>query len=205
MKPNSSPKKIMLTIFFMVVLVLSVIGLTYAAFNYSKIGETVNTISTGNIIMSYNEETNGINITEAEPMDDETGKILNGENTTFDFTVSASLGPNTIINYAITAIKEEGTNIGDENVKVYLTSVNDEIEELAPTKISELPLSDTVSQTGAPTGQRVLKQGTITKSEITNYRLRMWISSEDEIVRENVDQTYKLKVNVYGRENGIEP
>ncbi len=201
---SSQTKKIVITIFSVVVLVLSVIGITYAAFNYSKIGETVNTVSTGNIIMSYNEETNGINIAEAEPMDDSDGKILNGEDATFDFTVTASIGPDTIINYAITAIKEEGTNLNDEYVKVYLTSVNDEIEELAPTRISDLPLSDTVMKTGVPKGQRVLKQGSITKSEITNYRLRMWISSEDDIVRGTEDQTYRLRVNVYGREEGVE-
>ena len=114
--------------------------------------------------------------------------------------VSASMGPNTVVNYAITAVKEDGTNINDQDVKVYLTSVNDEIEELAPTKISELPLSDTASESGAPTGQRILKQGTLTKSEIINYRLRMWISSENEIIKENTNQTYKLRVNVYGKE-----
>ena len=200
MKEKSLEKNIILSIFSVLILIISVVGITYAAFNYSKNGETLNTLTTNNIIMSYNEAVNGINIVEAEPMDDNDGKILNGENTTFDFSVSASMGPNTSINYAITAVKEEGTNINDENVKVYLTSVNDEIEELAPTKISELPLSDTVSESGAPTGQRVLKKGTLTKSEITNYRLRMWISSEDEIVKENVNQTYKLRVNVYGKE-----
>ncbi len=197
-------KKLLISILGIILLVIAVVGISYAAFNYSKEGEKINTITTGNIIMSYKEKNNGINIVEAEPMDDSDGKILNSEDAMFDFTITASIGPDTIINYAITASKEEGTNLKDEYVKVYLTSVNDEIEELAPTKISDLPLSDTVKQTGAPKGQRVLKQGTITKSEVTNYRLRMWISSEEEIVREKEDQTYKLRVNVYAKEDGIE-
>ena len=72
-------------------LLLAVIGVTFAAFNYSKTGEKVNTITTGTIIMSYIEETNGINLTNAFPMTDDIGMTLDKENQYFDFTVSATI------------------------------------------------------------------------------------------------------------------
>ena len=37
-----------------IILLLAVVGVSYAAFQYSKTGEKVNTITTSTIVMSYN-------------------------------------------------------------------------------------------------------------------------------------------------------
>ena len=139
-KENNNSKSTALIILCVIILILAVIGVSYAAIFYSKMGEKVNRVTTGTMTMSYSENTNGINITNVNPMSDDVGRSLNDENQYFDFTVSASMSGNVIINYTITAIKEADSTLPNNAVKVYLTSLNNgrETQVLAPTKISDL-------------------------------------------------------------------
>ena len=196
MKDNNS-KQVLLSVLGVAILVVAVVGVSFAAFSYSKEGEQVNTITTGTITMSYSENTNGINLTDAIPMTDEIGKSLNDENQYFDFTVSATMGGNVIINYVITAIKEDGSTLPDNAVKVYLTNINggNESQVLVPTKLSDLQVTS-LNKEGAPDGQFVLYNGNFNKTEARNYRLRMWVASD--YVLPDFSQTYKLRINVYG-------
>src|SRR5699024_8546278 len=113
----------------------------------------------------------GINLTDAIPMTDEVGKSLNDENQYFDFTVSATMGGNVIINYIITAVKDDGSTLPDSAVKVYLTNINsgNETQVLAPTKLSDLQVTS-LNKEGAPDGQFVLYNGNFNKTEARNYR-----------------------------------
>ena len=56
-------------------LVVTVVGVSYAAFSYSKRGEKVNTITTGQIVMTYTETDNIIQIDGALPTTDKTGTL----------------------------------------------------------------------------------------------------------------------------------
>ena len=197
-KENSNNfKSIILIIVCVIILILAVIGVSYAAVFYSKVGEKVNRVTTGTMTMSYSETTNGINLTNAYPMTDEVGRSLNEENQYFDFTVNASMGGNVIIDYVITATKEVDSTLPDNAVKVYLTSMNNgsESQVLEPTKISNLQVTS-ASKAGAPDGQFILLSSSFNKTETRGYRLRMWVASD--YVLSNVSQTYKLRVNVYG-------
>ena len=193
MKEHDSSKQILISVLGVAILVVAVVGISFAAFNYSRTGETVNTITTGSIVMNYSEPQNGINIVNAQPIADTVGMALNGENNTFDFMVSATLTSGTI-NYAITATKDTGSTIEDSKVKVYLTSANDEIVEKAATLVSALGTTSS-DASGAPDGQYKLKEGTIESSQTTNYRLRMWLDNDAG----EVNGAYKLRVNVYGK------
>ena len=77
MKENSS-KQVLLSVLGVAILVVAVVGVSFAAFSYSKTGEKVNTITTGTITMEYTEDTNGINLTNALPMSDGVGTNLSG-------------------------------------------------------------------------------------------------------------------------------
>lgn len=196
-KENNNSKSTALIILCVIILILAVIGVSYAAIFYSKMGEKVNRVTTGTMTMSYSENTNGINITNVNPMSDDVGRSLNDENQYFDFTVSASMSGNVIINYTITAIKEADSTLPNNAVKVYLTSLNNgrETQVLAPTKISDLQVASS-SNIGVPDGQFILFNSNFNKTESRSYRLRMWVASD--YVLPSVSQTYKLRVNVYG-------
>ena len=195
-KDNNS-KSIKFIVICIIILILAVIGVSYAAVLYSKTGDKVNRVTTGTITMSYSENTNGINLVDAYPMADDIGKSLNEENQYFDFTISASMGGNVIIDYIITATKEVDSTLPDNAVKVYLTnkSNSNETQVLAPTKISDLEVTSN-NKTGAPDGQFVLFSSSFNRVETRNYRLRMWVAND--YVLPNISQNYKLRVNVYG-------
>ena len=196
-KKNNNFKSTALIILCVIILILAVFGVSYAAIFYSKMGENINRVTTGTMTMSYSENTNGINITNASPISDAVGKNLNDENQYFDFTVSASMSGSIIINYTITAIREADSTLSDSAVKVYLTNLtnDEEVQVLAPTKLSDLHVSSN-RNIGVPNGQFILFNGNFNKTESLNYRLRMWVADDYDL--SDISQTYKLRVNVYG-------
>ena len=198
---NNNSKQVLLSVLGVAILVVAVVGVSFAAFSYSKTGQAVNTITTGTITMSYSNPTNGINISNALPTADATGMALEGENNVFDFTVGATISGTATINYAITATKEEDSTIPDTGVKVYLTdrgSGTSDDQILAPTLVSALDKTSS-DASGAPDNQYILESGTF-KSTVTNsYRLRMWV--DQNYTAPSEQQTYKLRVNVYGQAN----
>ena len=203
MKEKNSSKQVLLSVLGVAILVVAVVGVSFAAFSYSKTGEKVNTITTGSITMNYAETTNGINLTNALPMSDEQGKALSGntdgQEEYFDFTVSANITGTTTINYVITATKEPESTLPDTAVKVYLTDMDSSDSQLlAPTKVSALPQTNATDtqNTGAPAGQYKLHENTFTSTNSRNYRLRMWVA--DDYTGVDTSHTYKLRVNVYG-------
>ncbi len=202
MNENNSSKQVLISILGVAILIVAVVGISFAAFSYSKTGTVTNTITTGTITMSYTEPTNGINLTDALPITDTAGKALSGDNNTFDFTVAATISGEATINYAITAVKGDGCTVADAGVKVYLTSVaggNSETEVLAPTKVSALTSTTDGNAAGAPSGQLILKTGTYNANSTDSYRLRMWVA--DDYTAPATQQRFILKVNVYGKAN----
>ena len=204
MKENNNSKQVLLSVLGVAILVVAVVGVSFAAFSYSKTGEKVNTITTGTISMNYVEAINGINLTNALPMTDDVGKALADTNQYFDFTVSANITGTTTINYAVTAQEandEEEATIPNTGVKVYLTDMDNDLDTqiLAPTKVSELTATTGSEASGTPSGQYILTTGTFSATSSHDYRLRMWVA--DDYSAPATSQSYKLRVNVYGRAN----
>ena len=134
--------KNILTIVTTFILLIAVISISYAAFNYSGIGQKLNTITTGAITMNYTESSNVISMSNALPTTDTTGKKRLNSGEYFDFTIKSSIAGNTDINYEIAAKEENGNTFSGQNVKFYLTKVNSdgtEEEAMPPKTYSEDP------------------------------------------------------------------
>ena len=198
---SSNSKQILLSVLGVAILVVAVVGVSFAAFSYSQTGQYENKITTGVISMTYSNPSNGINLTNALPTTDATGKALTGTNNVFDFSVSATISGTATINYAITATTTPATTLTDSFVKVYLTdrgADNDEdTQVLQPTMVSSLSKTGASEASGAPSGQYILKTGTFSTTTTDNYRLRMWVA--DTFTGTSASETYKLRVNVYGK------
>ena len=197
MEKNDS-KEILFSILGIFILVILVIGISFAAFSFSQTGEQVNTITTGTISMTYSEPDNGINLVNALPITDEQGKDLSGINNVFDFTVTSTInGNNSVtVSYAITAVSSNST-VDNSAIKVYLTNMdnNADSEILAPTKISSLTTTTGNEDYNAPSGEFILSSGTMNSSNSHKYRLRMWVADD---YTDTTGGSYTLKVNVYG-------
>ena len=89
----------------LLLLMVATIGVTFAAFTFTKQGTVENIVESSTIMLTYTEGKTGILLNEAYPMSDERGKLLTGENNVFDFTVTAMLGKSNVIGYEVTAVK----------------------------------------------------------------------------------------------------
>ena len=199
---NKKKIKNILTIGVTLVLLITVIGISYAAFNYSGAGQKLNTITTGAISMNYIESSNIISMSNALPTTDATGKKRLNSGEYFDFTVKSSIKGNTDINYEIAAKEESENTFDGKNIKFYLTKVNSDgtEEEAMPPKIYS---EDTTSNvyTGRPADMMSLFVGNLNQQGDTEikYRLRLWVDENYNPQNDNGGLIYKVKVNVYGQ------
>ena len=207
MKDNNS-KQVLLSVLGVAILVVAVVGVSFAAFTFSQTGNVENKITTGTISMTYTEPDNGITLTNAMPMTDASGKVLAADNEKFDFTVGAEIsdgGAGTVINYALAATTTEGATLKDQYVKVYLTDQEDSpVGDYATNAKTVGSLENGTGDSdvaGVPENEKVLYRGTFNASNDIRYRLRMWVSEDYPIDTASGQETYTLKVNVYGKAN----
>ena len=194
-------KENIIIIVMLIVLVLAVIGVSYAAFNYSKTGEKVNSITTGSIVMTYEETSNTISLNAALPTTDKTGMVRLNPGEYFDFSVSSEIVGDVNINYEISAkdITDSGARkIDGSNIKLYLTRLTDDGEEelMSPETYNEEESSN--SYTGRPTGEMSLYTSSMNSSESNNYRLRMYVTEEYNPQGDGGGLEFSVQINVYG-------
>lgn len=193
MNENTTPKKLLLSVLAVAILIVAAIGLSFAAYAASSSSKKMNALTTGTIMVSYTQSDNAIYIDNALPMDDAQGKAQTGPNKTFDFVVSTGATNALTVPYEISITKVETSTLSDEEVKVYLTKEGEAVVQ--PIKLSEL------KESSIRPGSKVLyeakdiyeKNGEEDKT--TNYVLRMWIDKETSIDN-GTSKEYKLKVNV---------
>ncbi|MBD9099067.1 hypothetical protein EGP98_05710 [bacterium] len=195
-------RKNYLILILVTVLLITIIGISYAAFVYTGIGQKENTITTGAISMAYTESTNSISLSNALPTTDATGKKRKNTGEYFDFTVKSSIKGNADINYEIAAKEENGNTFSGKNIKYYLTKVNSdgtETEVMAPRTYYEEPSGNVY--TGRPSDMMSLFVGNLNQQGDTEikYRLRLWVDENYNPHNDNGGLTYKVKVNVYGQ------
>ena len=194
-------KELIISIVAIIVLVLAIVGVSFAAFNYSRTGEKVNTITSGAISMQYTETDNVIQIDKALPTTDATGTVRLKEGEYFDFSVSGTIQGTANINWEIAAedITTADRKIDGSNIKLYLTEVNDsqETEVMAPKVYSEEASAN--EYTGRPAGQMSLYATTSSTSFTKSYRLRMYVDENYNPQDDGGDLVFTIRINVYGK------
>ena len=199
---NNKKTKDIIMIVTILVLLIAIVGISYAAFNYAGTGERLNTITTGMVTMEYIESTNTITMTDALPTTISTGKTRLKAGEYFDFTVKSSIAGNTDINYEIAAKEESGNTFSGNNIRYYLTTVDSngkETEVMAPRTYYEETTGN--GYTGRPADMMSLYTGNLATQGDTEikYRLRLWVDENYNPQNDNGGLVYKVKVNVYGQ------
>ncbi len=199
----NNKKQLLLSIGLVLILVLMIVGISYAAFQFVGQGSKPNTITTGAITMEYTESDNTISMTGALPTTDATGKVRLTKGEYFDFTVKSSIQGDANINWEIAAediTSSSAKKIDGKYIKLYLTSVDDsgnETEVMAP-KVFTAKTSEN-TKTGRPSGVMSLATGTMSASETTKYRLRMYVDEDYNPQGDGGNLSFSIKVNVYGK------
>ena len=193
-------KKIVINICAVLALILIVTGTTIAGGYWNYISKDANSISTGEVSLTYLESTSEINLKNALPMSDNDGKLLSEKGAKFEFAVTSNSDNIQTIKYDINIeplVVDTGlTGLNPEDVKVYLTDKegNTLVE---PTKLSKLNDFKLYSDK-----HDHKKQSTKITSK---YILRAWIDKDveasdwyKEYKDENKQYQYKFRINING-------
>ena len=196
-------KQLLLSIGLVLILVLMIVGISYAAFKFTGLGQKENTITTGAITMKYEESTNTISMTGALPTTDTTGKVRLTKGEYFDFTIKSSIQGNANINWEIAAediTPSSAKKMAGKNIKLYLTKLDSagaETQVMAPKVYNASTSANT--KTGRPSGVMSLATGTMSTSETTNYRLRMYVDEDYNPQGDGGGLSFSVKINAYGK------
>ena len=198
----NNKKQLLLSIGLVLILVLMIVGISYAAFKFVGLGNKPNTITTGAITMEYTESTNTISMTGALPTTDATGKVRLTAGEYFDFTLSGTIKGSENINWEIAAedVTTASRKIDGKYIKLYLTSLdenNNEKEVMAPTVYTAESTENTY--TGRPINMMSLAKGTTSTSFSTKYRLRMYVDESYNPQGDGGNLAFSIKINAYGK------
>ncbi len=199
----NNKQQLLLSIGLVLILVLMIVGISYAAFKFVGLGNKPNTITTGAITMEYTESTNTISMTGALPTTDATGKVRLTAGEYFDFTIKSSIKGNANINWEIAAediTPSSAKKMDGKNIKLYLTKLDStgaETQVMAPKVYRASTSANT--KTGRPSGVMSLATGTMSTSETTNYRLRMYVDEDYNPQGDGGGLSFSVKINAYGK------
>ena len=206
-KIKANKQKIFIAV-TIIALFAAVVGVSYAAFSYTRTGEKLNAITTGVIRMSYEESSNVISIDKALPTTDATGKVRLKEGEYFDFTLSTTIQGTTNVNWEIAAedVTTGSKKIDGSNIKLYLTELNtdgSETEVMAPATYSaDTSIND---YTGRPANMMSLAMGSTSTTFNKKYRLRMYVDESYNPQGDGGNLVFSIKVNAYGKTGEVMP
>jgi len=186
---SSVRKSVILSIIGAIIIMLIVVGISYAFFNYSKTGETNNEISTGALSFKF-EKGSDILLTNAFPISTDEGIALTGDKNICTFTIKGSI-VNGGVNYKISAVEGDASSdatktrrFNDGDIFAYITSENVEGVSFTPSDgygsgkaLGSLPV--------------VLGTGTVSARNETSrtFTVKMWIDDSVVRIRDAADNT----------------
>lgn len=181
---------------FIILLFFSVFSITFSIYKGDN-GEN-SEIITDQIIFTYSDVDqvgNGINIKDAIPITDEVGKALVGRNQYFDFHITSSTGNHKVL-YQLLVNKNQASTLSNENVRIYLTSMQGSYEnQLVLTNFSDLKKKTINDNTYYVLYEKVLPEKLVNYSD--SYRLRMWVK---ENAIDYFNQTFSIKIDAYAEQ-----
>ena len=175
-------KKKVLIIMISVVLILSIVGISYALWYFNVNQTGINKIAGSCFNLSLTNEKNDINLTEAYPILNEEGKKL----TPYSFTIT-----NTCDLFASYTVNLEILENNTLPIKYISSMINNE----SIIKLSEL--EDAKTTIDGSITSKILAKGSLGSGDSVDYNLRLWMS--EDVTPEDTDamnKNFKSKVVV---------
>lgn len=183
----SNNKKKILVILTIFILVLLIVGISYAAYNYSFVGKE-SKLESGSVSIKFLESnTNVISLKNSLPEADKVGK----REDSFDFAVTTKASYNTGLKYNLSveklSVSSGYTSLSDSQVKIYLTDNSNNVL-VEPTLISNLSDKLLYTKTNSHSSS---------KTEIKDmYKLRVWIDQNVDSSSWTKDSKFEYKFKV---------
>lgn len=199
-------KTLVLSILGVLVLVIAVVGVSFAMYSFTGTGTKENVIQTGTVSVNYAEETT-IALTNQYPMTDARGSAQTGAGTELKFTVSAAMTGTMTINYdlALDAITP-GATLTAEHVKFNIKK--DDAYLLTTTANTGITVASRAANVGTLiTSGYLLDSDTFTATGSHTYVIKAWVadtynlpttdtSTGDTHSNQTTSETFTFKVKV---------
>lgn len=169
---TENKKTLLFSILGVILLLVVVIGVSYAMYTFSAQGSKVNQITTGTISVSY-EEDSQVTLTNAYPSTDATGSAVTGHDLVF--TVTGSITGSTSVKYDLALANiTPGATLTAEHVKFNLKKGDRYIIGEANSGVT---VASRATQSGTLIGAYLLDTDTLTSTKTgATYTLRAWVA-----------------------------
>lgn len=191
---NSMSRQLLLSVLGVALLLIAVVGVSYAIFSATIKGNTKNSISTDTISISYTGTTDNIFVS--------TNNSFNDANV-YEFSVNSNVLGNSAINYEIVS---ELVGISDD-LKKYVNFYLQREEKGQFVDITSTPLSFENNLQTSDIHQSsdgiLLYKGTLVNTSdfkrnvVDKFKMKVWFS--DDLVISDVRYEARIKLNVYGK------
>ncbi len=199
-RPGAKVRNVTL-LFLVLSLFLLLGGVTFSIYSKFMRGSTDNIIEAGVISFAYNEDAfqgNGVDMQEVYPIPDASGKILNGNQEYFDFSVNAHT---TLANvtYQVIVLKDSTSTLQEECAKIYLTKKTGNTEVASPLVEKNGKVLTYDQLDSFENGGKVIYTGTVPKGEENyheEFRLRLWLAEDAPKVGDYYNKKFSVKIKV---------
>ena len=130
MNSNSS-KQVVLSIVGVAILVVAIVGVSFAFFTYTRTGGGTNLIKTGTLVFKF-EDGSSINLTNQFPMSDANGLKLSGTNNVCNFTVSGT-STSGAVTYTVYGVQGDASTDETKTVRFTDSQIKANISATLPT------------------------------------------------------------------------
>jgi len=189
-------KQSLLTIFGIIIILMVGVIVFLASKSYLSNSKKEEKKITNTITLNYVTKNNEIIVDSSAIIPDDQAIVLKSGKNVFDFSVNGKILKNTKTNFEIVISKDQSSTIPDDKIKIYLQKSSDgtysKVEDLI--KPTNFTLSDDLKLT--KNSGMLLDKGKFTKDDNIYYRLIVWVDST--YIPSNVQDFYKISVNLYG-------
>ncbi len=201
---QNNKKTLILSILGVLILIIAVVGVSYAMYTFSASGTKENVISTGVVVINFDnsdlnfdgeegaDATGQLTLTNQYPMTDDAGMGQEDPNNILGFTVSAKLSGNIKIVYDLGI--DEGFTPGDTLTEEFIKVALYEYKNNQPELVTETPstIKDLKDKTGV---EGCLSSYVLTNGEFTGTGSESTEQKKNYVVKAWVADTYDLPVD----------
>ena len=203
-------------IFLTTFAVIAALGLSFSTITLLEGNQTINTLISRikgenydkeRYIVTYVENTGpykdkGIYLINQFPTSDSKGKLFEGENYVFHF--SLLLGSKTKdVYYELTAVPNSDNTLNPKYVKLYLEKNGEGVNFSYNPNNKVKVFTDYKDSDYEETEGKVIYQDYITEADVKNKKidfvLRMWISEDAKVDEDFMNKTFGVKINTYAK------
>ena len=203
-------------IFLTTFAVIAALGLSFSTITLLEGNQTINTLISRikgenddkeRYIVTYVENTGpykdkGIYLINQFPTSDSKGKLFEGENYVFHF--SLLLGSKTKdVYYELTAVPNSDNTLNPKYVKLYLEKNGEGVNFSYNPNNKVKVFTDYKDSDYEETEGKVIYKDYITEADVKNKKIdfvmRMWISEDAKVDEDFMNKTFGVKINTYAK------